>query len=143
MKGKRATANFNSGTSVGALLSIVIIGLAWAILTAIAMHEPMLALLPLGGIILFSVVGLLLLQKFPQKRWRILGAILFLVACADLYLVNAWWSMIPAVWAGAGTSETMRPLGVNCVLIAFVGAGALLFLQLRPERGTPGPNEPT
>lgn len=142
MKDKIATTNFNSGTSVGALLGIVIIGLAWAVLTAIAVHEPFLALLPLGGIILLSVVGLLLLQRFPQKRWRILGGILFLVACIDLYLVNAWWPMIPAVWAGAA-AEGIRPLGVNCVLIAFVGAGALLFLQLRPERGTPHPNDPT
>jgi len=143
MKGKRTTANFNSGTSVGALLGIVIIGMAWAVVTAIAVHEPLLALLPLGGMVLFSFVGLLLLQRFPHKRWRILGGILFLIACADLYLVNAWWYMIPAVWAGAGASESIRPLGVNCVLIAFVGAGALLFLQLRPERGTPHPNDPT
>jgi hypothetical protein len=143
MKDKKIEANSNSGTSVGVLMTVVIIGLAWAILTPIAMQEPMLALGPLVGMIVFSVVGLILVQKFPTKRWRIVGGVLFLVACIDLYLVNAWWPELPAIWVGAAASESVRPLMVNCVLIAFVGAGALLFLQLRPERTPPEPNDPT
>jgi len=122
------------GGFIGTLLAVVIIGLAWAVLTPIGMNEPWLALPPLVGIILLSAVGLALLYRFPSKRWRTLGAAVFLVACVDLYLVNAWWQMIPMIWTGeAMAPESARPLMVNCVLIAFIGAGAMLFLQLRPE----------
>lgn len=132
------------GGLIGTLLAVVIIGLAWAVLTPIGMDEPWLVLPPLLGIILLSVVGLVLLYRFPSKRWRILGGAIFLVACTDLYLVNAWWQVIPTIWTGeAMAPESARPLMVNCVLIAFIGAGAMLFLQLRPENNRGAKNAET
>ena len=123
-------------------MGVVVGGLGWAVLTPIAMERPWLAVPPLVGIVLLSVVGLAVLDRFPAKRWRVLGAVLFLVACADLYLVNAWWDAIPAMWMGITTGkETVRPLMVNCVLVAFIGAGALLFLQQRPTGKRSGGQE--
>ena len=132
------------GGLIGTFLAVVIIGLAWAVLTPIGMNKPWLALPPLVGIILLSAVGLVLLYRFPSKRWRTLGGAIFLVACTDLYLVNAWWPAIPAIWTGETMApESARPLMVNCVLIAFIGAGAMLFLQLRPENNRGAKNAKT
>jgi divalent metal cation (Fe/Co/Zn/Cd) transporter len=138
-KRSKSVSQSIGGGFAGTFLAFVIIGLAWAVLTPIAVEQPWQALPPLVGIILLSVVGLILLYRFPSKRWRILGGAIFLIACADLYLVNAWWQVIPTVWTGGMIDmESARPLMVNCVLIGFIGAGAMLFLQLRPENGANG-----
>lgn len=138
MQEKQATPNYNGGGFVGALLAIVVAGLAWAVLTLIAMGNPWLSLVPLGSMVVLSVLGLLALGRFPQKRWRVVGGVLFLVACLDLYLVNIWWDALLSMWMGipAG-SHSIRPIMVSCVLIAIAGAGALLFLQKGRPEGKP------
>jgi len=138
MQDQKTTADYNGGGFVGAVLAVVIAGLGWALLTPIAMEQPWLALAPLIAMIVLSVAGLVALDWFPAKRWRVLGTVIFVVACADLYLVNAWWDVIPAMWMGlpAG-ADSIRPLMVNCVLIAFVGIGALLSLQQQRPPGKP------
>ena len=121
------------GGFAGSLMTVVIVGLAWAVLTALAMDKALLSLAPLVGMIVLGAGGLFALNRFPTQRWRIVGAVLFFIACSDLYLVNAWWDIIPVMWMGMEPGHTVSPLMINCVIVGFIGAGSMLFLQLRPE----------
>jgi hypothetical protein len=125
------------GGFAGGLMTVVIVGLAWAVLTAIQMDKILLSLAPLLGMIILGAGGLFALNRYPAKRWRVIGAVLFIIACIDLYLVNAWWDVILVMWMGMEPGGTFSPLMINCVLIGFVGAGSMLFLQLRPEEKKP------
>ena len=122
------------GGFAGALMTMVIVGLAWAVLTAVAMGKPLLSLVPLVGMIILVAGGLFTLNKFPSQKWRIIGVVLFIVACSDLYLVNAWWDVILVMWVGMEPGQIASPLMLNCVIVGFIGAGSMLFLQLRPEK---------
>lgn len=128
--------DYGNGGFVGAVLTIVVAGLAWAILTSLVLNKLWLALALLGWIIVLSAASLIAWNRFPTQKWRIVGAVLFIVACTDLYLVNAWWDTIITMWMGMHAGEaTVKPLMINCILIGFIGAGSMLFLQLRPEDG--------
>ncbi|MBU1936074.1 hypothetical protein KKG05_01640 [bacterium] len=133
MKDEDVMKDAAGGGFAGGLMTVVIVGLAWAVLTAIAMEKFVLSLVPLWIMIVLTVGGLIALNEFPTKRWRVIGAVLFIVACIDLYLVNEWWDVILVMWMGMEPGGTFSPLMVNCILIGFVGAGSMLFLQLRPE----------
>ena len=130
---KKVINDATGGGFIGALMTVVIVGLAWAVLTAIAMGKPVLSLAPLVGMIVLAAGGLFTLNRFPAKRWRVVGAVLFIVACVDLYLVNAWWDVILVMWVGMEPGQMASPLMLNCVIVGFIGAGSMLFLQLRPE----------
>ncbi len=121
------------GGFAGALMTMVIVGLAWAVLTAVVMDNPLLSLVPLVGMIILVAGGLFALNRFPAKRWRVIGVVLFIVACSDLYLVNEWWDVILVMWVGMEPGQIASPLMLNCVIVGFIGAGSMLFLQLRPE----------
>jgi hypothetical protein len=36
------------------------------------------------------------------------------------------------MWMGTEPGQTVSPLMINCVFVGFIGAGSMLFLQLRP-----------